>query len=359
MHEYLHILSNGETLTEEQAAGAMHAMLDGAADPEEMAALLLGMRSRGETVEELVGFTRTMRKHAISVTCEDPHAIDLCGTGGDSLGTFNISTAAAFVCAGAGVTVAKHGNRSVSSQSGSADVLEALGIQAELEKEGVEFCLREVGMAFIYAPLFHPAMRHVMPVRRKLRVRTAFNILGPLCNPAGVRRQLIGAFSPEVAQVAANILAELGAEHIISVHSNDGMDEISLSAPTNIFEYEADIDTEAMPTAPEGISVDPEAHGFARVPIERIRGGSAEDNADILRRIFDGAESPHRDITILNAAYALHASDAFESLDECFTATRESIDGGRARQVLERLVDASRSAPAKQHPPKRQRERQS
>lgn len=322
----------------------MHAMLKGEASTEEVAALLMGLRARGETLEELVGFTRTMRKHAVRVECDDPHAIDLCGTGGDGTGTFNISTSAAFVCAGAGITVAKHGNRSVSSKSGSADVLEALGIKAELHKEGVEYCLREVGMAFIYAPYFHPAMRHVMPVRKKLAVRTAFNILGPLCNPARVSRQLVGAFNTEVAQTAANILAQLGAEHVVAVHSDDGMDEVSISAPTTIFEYDTATDIEAVPAQLGGISIDPEKHGIGRVPIERLRGGSAEDNAAILRRIFDGKRGPHRDVTVLNAAYALHTSGRYDSLEACFDAARESIDRGGAQKVLKDLATASREA---------------
>ncbi|HMB90605.1 MAG TPA: anthranilate phosphoribosyltransferase, partial [Rhodothermales bacterium] len=211
MKRFLHILADGETLTQPQAEEAMHLMMQGAAAPEEVAGLLMGLRSRGETLPELVGFTKVMREYAVPVECDDPDAIDLCGTGGDSSGTFNISTAAAFVCAGAGVTVAKHGNRSVSSKCGSADVLDALGVNIELKKEGVERCLDQAGIAFIFAPFFHPAMRFVMPVRKALAVRTFFNILGPLCNPAGVRRQLVGAFTVPIAERMAGILAELDA----------------------------------------------------------------------------------------------------------------------------------------------------
>ena len=183
----LKLIASGEKLTQERAEQAMHTMMRGEAEPEEIAGLLMGLRSRGESIDELIGFTRVMRKYAIKVKLDDKDAIDLCGTGGDQSGTFNISTTAAFVCAGAGVTVAKHGNRSISSKCGSADVLAELGVEIELGKEGVELCLDEAGIAFIFAPFFHPAMRHVMPVRRKLGVRTFFNILGPLCNPAGVR----------------------------------------------------------------------------------------------------------------------------------------------------------------------------
>ena len=240
----------------------MHLLMRGEADPTEAAGLLMGLRARGETLDELVGFTRVMRQYAVHVDLDDPDAIDLCGTGGDSTGTVNISTGAALVCAGAGVTVAKHGNRSVSSKCGSADVLEALGVKVELGKAGVEHCLREVGIAFLFAPYFHPAMRFVMPVRRGLGVRTFFNILGPLCNPAGVRRQLVGAFSPTTAQTMASILAHLDARHIVAVHAADGMDEISLSAETDVFEYRAEMDDTvsggARPHPPQATRIRPE-----------------------------------------------------------------------------------------------------
>lgn len=343
MHAYLKLLSEGQTLTREQAAEAMRIMLQGEALPEETAAFLLGLRTRGETIQELVGFTETMREHAVTVDCHDPNAIDLCGTGGDASGTFNISTAATFVCAGAGVTVAKHGNRSVSSKSGSADVLEALGVKVDLRKEGVEFCLREVGMAFIFAPYFHPAMRYVMPVRKKLGVRTFFNILGPLCNPAGVRRQLIGAFNEEVAQKAASILAQLGAEHVVAVHADDGLDELSIAAPSTVFFVRP---SDELEETPQGQRIEPEDHGLGRVPLDEIAGGDADENAGILRSIFEGANGPHRDVVVLNAAYALQASGRFPTIDDCFEAARESIDSGAALGKLEALIDASHDAPA-------------
>lgn len=342
MRDFLKIIAEGRTLTEEQAGAAMHEMLEGNAAPEETAGFLLGLRTRGETLDELVGFTRAMRAHAVPVDCEDPHAIDLCGTGGDSSGTFNISTAASFVCAGADVTVAKHGNRSVSSKCGSADVLEALGVNVELEKEGVEYCLREAGIAFIFAPFFHPAMRFVMPVRKTLGVRTFFNILGPLCNPAGVRRQLVGAFNTTVAEAIAHILPRLDSEHVISVHSRDGMDEFSLAAPTSIFEYDA---REHQEDDPHATAVEPEEHGLNRASLDEIQGGTTEDNAAILHSIFDGTPGPHRDVVVLNAAYALHTSGKFDSLEDCFDAARESLDTGAARRKLEELVAASNEAP--------------
>ena len=341
MNEYLRILSTGSFLTRQQAESAMHLLMKGEAEPEEIAAFLMGLRSRGEHIDELVGFTRVMREYAIPVVVEDPNAIDLCGTGGDQSGTFNISTTAAIVCAGAGATVAKHGNRSISSKSGSADVLKALGVQIELGKEGVEYCLKEAGIAFIFAPFFHPALKHVMPVRRKLKVRSFFNILGPLCNPAGVKHQLVGAFDKGVASQMAHILAALDAQHVVAVHSTDGLDECSISAPTDAFFFNASTE--------EGIveaSISPEHVGIPLASIETLKGDTAEENATILLRILNGEKGPQRDIVVLNATYALFASDAFGSLSDCFDAASESIDSGKAKSSLQRLIDASHAAPA-------------
>ncbi len=336
MQPYLTALAEGRTLTQEEAEAAMHLMMRGEASPEQIAGLLMGLRARGETLDELVGFTRVMRQYAVPVRVDDPHAIDLCGTGGDRSGTFNISTAAAFVCAGAGVTVVKHGNRSVSSQAGSADVLEALGVAIDLGAEGVERCLEAVGIAFAFAPRFHPAMRHVMPVRRALGVRTFFNILGPLCNPAGVRRQLVGAFRPDVAATMAAILARLGAEHVVAVHAEDGLDELSLSAPTTTYEYRrGDV-------APQAGRVEPETLRLPRVPLEQLRGGDAEANARLLRRVLEGEAGPHRDVVLLNATYALYVSGRFgDDLQACLEAARESLDSGAALARLERLIEIS------------------
>ena len=343
MKSYLYLLANGQTLTQDQAEGAMHLLMRGEAEPEQAAGLLMGLRARGETLDELTGFTRVMRDYAVKVDAGDPDAIDLCGTGGDAKGTFNISTAASFVCAGAGVTVAKHGNRSVSSQCGSADVLEALGVNVELRKDGVEFCLREVGIAFLFAPHFHPAMRHVMTVRRKLGVRTFFNILGPLCNPAGVRRQLVGAFSLRVAQHMTGILARLGAERVVVVHAEDGLDELSLCDPTTVFEYDAE--KAVRPGEHAGHRVRPEDHALDCYPLEALQGGTADDNAVLLRDILEGKTGPHHDVVLLNAAYALSTSGKFDDLDACFDAARESIGSGAARKKLADLAEVSHAAP--------------
>ncbi|HET6568431.1 MAG TPA: anthranilate phosphoribosyltransferase [Rhodothermales bacterium] len=345
MREILHVIAEGEILSTEQAEQAMHLLMRGEAQPEEAAALLMGLRSRGEALPELIGFTRVMREYAVRVENPDPHAIDLCGTGGDSKGTFNISTAAAFVCAGAGVTVAKHGNRSVSSQCGSADVLEAAGVKVDLHKAGVEHCLREAGIAFLFAPYFHPAIRHVMPVRKKLGVRTFFNILGPLCNPAAVRRQLIGAFHPKIAQLMADILAELDAEHVITVHAEDGMDEISLCADTHAFEYQASQQKAGKPRRSIILDIQPSELALGCVTLDELRGGTTRENADILRRLLDGEALPHRDVVVVNAAYALLTSGKFDDIDACLDAARESLDSGRAKAKLANLVRISNEAP--------------
>lgn len=344
MQQYIETIAAGNALTQAEAEDAMRQMMSGTAPDEHMAAFLMGLRTRGETLDELVGFTKVMREYAVSVDCTDPHAIDLCGTGGDGASTFNISTTATLVAAGAGVTVAKHGNRSVSSKSGSADVLEALGVKIDLEKEGVEYCLNEAGVAFLFAPYFHPAMKHVMPVRRSMAIRTFFNVLGPLCNPAGVTRQLVGAFNTTTAQRMVRILAQLDAEHVVTVHADDGLDELSISAPTTVFEYDADSGSgKAVPRSRE---VYPEKHNFERAPVSTLQGGDAEENADILRGILSGQlDGPRRNIVILNAAYALHTSDQFDDLDACFDAAQESIDSGAALDKLEILVEVSHDAP--------------
>lgn len=340
MHEYLTLLSEGGTLSEQQAADAMRLLMTGQSEPEEIAAFLLGLRSRGETIDELTGFTRTMREFAIRVDPGDADAIDLCGTGGDGISTFNISTTCAFVVAGAGVTVAKHGNRSVSSNCGSSDVLTLLGVETRLNKEGVEQCFREAGMAFIFAPLFHPALGHVMPVRRKLGVRTFFNILGPICNPAFVDRQLIGCFDKDVARMMATILSRLDARAVRVVHSRDGMDEVSLSDITDTYRFFRPLDESVKHE-----EIQPEDLGFDRAPLETLRSGTPEENRDILLNILDGSAGPQRDIVLMNSALALEISGKFSSLQECLAAARESIDSGAARATLDKLKQVSHEAP--------------
>ena len=331
-------VAGGGTLTRTDAAEAMAVMMRGAALPEEMAALLVGMAARGETIDELTGFAETMRAFATPVRVDDPDAIDVCGTGGDLSGTFNVSTATAFVVAGAGVTVAKHGNRSVSSLTGSADVLEALGVAVNLGAAEVEACVAKTGIGFLFAPLFHPALHPVMPVRRTLGVRTAFNVLGPLCNPAGVRRQVVGCFSAPTAEKVAGILAALGATRAVAL-SSDGLDEATLAGPTLV----CPVEDGAVQTA---TSLTPDDVGLARAPIEAIRGGTAVDNARMLRDVLDGVPGPPLDAVLLNSALALRVAGRYESLDDALAAARESVASGAARARLAALADVSSSLAA-------------
>ena len=325
-------LAEHEPLSRAQAYRAMQIMLSGEATAEQIAAFLLGLRSRGETAEELTGLTEAMREVAVQVDAP-PRAVDIVGTGGDRSGSFNISTATAFVCAGAGAIVAKHGNRSVSSKCGSADVLEVLGVKTELGKQGVEHCLQTAGIAFIFAPYFHPTLKHVMPVRRALGVRTCFNILGPLCNPAGVKRHLIGAFSSEVAEIMAQILINLGSEHVFCVHAHDGLDELSLSGPTTVYSA-----TSAAPTL-VSTEVVPADFGLSEAPLSNIIGGNANENAEILLGVLRGETGPKQDIVLLNAGFALVAAGKAATLG--IELARQSIASGNALESLERLVAAS------------------
>ena len=333
----LQLVAEGETLSQSQAESAMHVMLSGEAETAQIAGLLLGLRSRGETLDELVGFTKVMREYAVTVDAGDLDPIDLCGTGGDHSGTFNISTAASFVAAGAGVPVAKHGNKGVSSSSGSADVLSSLGVRADLGAEDAGRCLREAGIAFLFAPQFHPALRHVGPVRRALGVRTFFNILGPLCNPARVKRQLVGAFSDPVAKMMAQILMRLGSEHVVVVYAHDGLDELSTTSPTTIYQT----GSHAYDGGLLEQEVVPERFGLARVSAAALQGGTPEENAEIVRGVLGGQGGPQADIVLLNAAYALLAAGEYGDLDACLDAARESVASGAALQKLDTLVEVS------------------
>ena len=338
MISILRTLSRGETLSADSAAEAMHTIMRGEADGVHIAGLLMGLRARGETVTELTAFARVMRSYAVPVPCDDPHAIDLCGTGGDSSGTYNISTAAAFVCAGAGVTVAKHGNRSVSSKCGSADVLEELDVNIDLGPEGVRTCLEACGVAFIFARHYHPAMKHVMPVRRTLASRTCFNILGPLCNPAGVRRQIVGAFSAEAAESMAQILVNLGVRHVIALSAADGLDEISLGSPTLAFEFAPGYEDVRQ------YEITPEMHGYPRAPLSTLQGGQSGENAQIILSLLQGQGGPMRNVLLLNSTYGLWVSGRFDSLGACKAAAIESIDSGRALDCLNQLRTVSQTA---------------
>ena len=311
----------------------MEQIFSGGAEEDSIVALLAALRAKGETVEELVGFARAMRRHATPIFPDGlrPNEIlvDTCGTGGDASGTFNISTAAAFVAAGAGVRVAKHGNRSISSKCGSADVLEALGISLDVPPERIGAAIREIGIGFLFAPAMHTAMRHAMPARRRLG-RTAFNLLGPLTNPAGARAQIIGVFSDKVVEKVAQVLAELGVERAFVVHGEGGLDEISLAGETSV----GDVRGETVSL----YDVTPEDFGLERAPLAAIAGGDAAENAGIIRAILAGERGPRRDIVVANASAAIVAAGRAADFLEGAQFAAQSIDSGAAQGKLESLI---------------------
>ncbi|HYW36088.1 MAG TPA: anthranilate phosphoribosyltransferase [Balneolaceae bacterium] len=328
-------LAQHQNLTHNEAKNALRGIIEGEAGVEETTAFLLGMRSKGETIEEFTAFVEVMREAAIHPDVDIDGAVDLCGTGGDNSGTFNISTASMFVVAGAGVPVLKHGNRSVSSKSGSADVLEALDIVATLHKEQIEQVFEETAMGFMFAPHFHPAMKHVMPARQVLGIRSFFNTMGPLLNPAGVRRQVVGAFDKRTARQIAEILSNLDSTHVFSVHARNGMDEIGLSAPTFVYELKDD-EVEDLQT------FDPVSLGFDPVPMQELQGGDSFYNANIIRNILQGkATEAQRNIVLVNAAFGIRVSGKADSLEQARDMAEDSIDSGAAMDALNRMSEAT------------------
>jgi anthranilate synthase/phosphoribosyltransferase len=331
--------TRGEALAEKDAFEVMGAVMDGEATPSQISALVTAMRMKGETVDEITGFARAMRLRATPIRPRTEVCVDTCGTGGDGLATFNISTATAFVVAGAGVTIAKHGNRAVSSSCGSADVLEALGVRIDLAPEDVARCIDEVGVGFLFAQALHASMRHAGPTRREIAIRTVFNILGPLTNPAGARRQLLGVYDPSLAPVMAEVAGRLGAEHVLVVHGHPGMDEVSASGPTIVAEY--------SDGAVLSYEIEPEELGLRRGTPDDLAGGDATENAAILRSILAGESPARADVVIANAAAALLASGAVHTLPMGAAAARLSIESGAARAKLDALIDLTRKlAPA-------------
>ncbi len=325
-----------QDLTAEEAAEALDIIMTGQATDVQVAGLLVALRAKGESVDELVGFARTMRHHSVHITVRDPAAVDVCGTGGDGRGTFNISTVAAFVIAGAGATVAKHGNRSVSSRSGSADVLSALGVNIQLTPPRVEACIEETGIGFLFAPLFHPAMKYAAKPRVELGMRTIFNLLGPMTNPAGVKRQLVGTYAMKVAEDLANAFRLLGSDHVCVVHSDDGMDEISLAGPTRVFETRHSMVVEQR-------AITPETFGF-RLQSGAAAGGAAAQNAEIALAILRGEDLPSRDVVLLNAGMGLYIAGLARSAEEGVSAAREALASGRALDKVKALVEFSQRA---------------
>ena len=333
--EAIEQLLQGSALTREQARNVMDQVMAGEATTAQIAGLLIALRAKGETVEEMTGFVESMRAHATPL--EVPSGtIDTCGTGGDRAGTFNISTAAALVAAGAGIPVAKHGNRAASSRCGSADVLEALGVDITLGAEGVRRCIDAAGIGFCFAPSFHPAMRHAGPARRELGVRTVFNVLGPLANPGRVRRQALGVGAPALAPLMIRVLQDLGHERALVFYGEDGLDELTTTGPSRVFELKAGTVTD--------YELDPKDLGLGRSRPEDLRGGTPPENAALLQQVLDGEAGPRQDVVVLNAAAAVLAAGTADQWPQAVAVARESLDSGRAKQALSRLVDASKRA---------------
>ena len=344
--EAVRALVERRDLSRIEAAAAMEAIMSGAATNAQIAAFLTALRMKGETVEELIGFAQVMRQKVVRIrTRADEVAaltgtdremlIDTCGTGGDATGTFNVSTATAFVVAGAGLKVAKHGNRSVSSLCGSADVVEALGVNLELTPQKVGRCVDQVGIGFLYAPLLHTAMKHVMPARREMGIRTVFNMLGPLTNPAGANAQVIGVYTATLTEPLARVLAELGTIRAFVVHGADNLDEISNTGESRVSEVREGL--------ARTFSVRPEDFGMPRATIKDLQGGDREQNAQIIRMLLEGEPGPRRDIVLMNAAAALVAGARARDLKEGVALAAQSIDDGAARRKLAALVELSRS----------------
>ena len=321
----------GENLTRTEAARAMDLMLEGKATPVMMSSFLTAMRMKGETIEEIVGCTEMMKSKGCSVSLDTDEYIDFVGTGGDGTNTFNVSTTSMFVCAAAGVTVAKHGNRAASSKSGASDLLEALGVNIMLEPEQVEQCIKEIGIGFMNAQKFHKAMKNVAPIRKEIQIRTIFNMLGPLSNPSGATRQVIGVFSRDKVSVFSRVMSTMGVKRAMVVCGSDGMDEITVTGKTyvneikdgKILEYE----------------IDPKDYGIEYAEPEDIMGGSGEENAEITRKIFAGEKGPKRDIVVLNSAAGIYIGGKADTYAEAIEIAKKMIDEGHVIDKLNELVE--------------------
>jgi len=322
-------------LSEEESASVMNQIMTGEATPSQIAAFLTALRVKGESVPEITGAARVMREKAHRVKVKADRVMDTCGTGGDQKGTFNISTAAALVVAGAGVVVAKHGNRSVSSRSGSADALAALGVKIEAPKEKVEECLEKIGIGFLFAPLLHEAMKYAVQPRREIGIRTIFNLLGPLTNPAAATHQLIGIYDGQLTSPIAQVLKNLGSRRAMVVHGMEGLDEISLCGPTRLSELK---DGQVKST-----TLSPEDVGLKRCRLDELAGGSPEECAAVLRRVLQGEKGPQRDVVLLNSGAALYVSGMVDSIAEGIRLAGASIDSGKAQKKLELLVQMTNS----------------
>jgi len=332
--EAIQLAINGRNLSEAQAAVVAAEIMAGKATPAQIAALLVALRAKGESVEEITGFVRAMRQGALPAPARSDNLVDTCGTGGDRGGTFNISTASALVAAGAGCKVAKHGNRSISSSCGSADVLQSLGVNVEMSPEDSAACIDEIGVGFLFAPQYHPGARHVAGPRREIGVRTVFNMLGPLLNPAGARRQLMGVYDRTLTEPIAQVLQRLGSVHCLVVHGEDGLDEITLAGKTFVTELRND--------AIRSFTVCPGDFGIAEAELDALRGGDVQANARIVREVLDGGPGPTRDVVLLNAGASIYVGGRADSIGAGVRRAAESIDSGSARAKLEALVARSR-----------------
>lgn len=332
IRESIDTVVSGQSLSMEDASLVMREIMEGEATPAQLGAFLTALALKGETTQEIAGMAKVMREMALQVKV-DGKLIDTVGTGGDGKNTFNISTATAFVAAGAGLKVAKHGNRAASGSCGSADVLEALGVQIELSPEAVAQCVNEVGVGFMFAPAFHPAMRYAGPVRREIGIRTVFNILGPLTNPAGAQTQLLGVAFPELGGIMAEVLGFLGSHHAMIVHGHGGLDEISLSGDTSVWEVRGG--------EVEEWTLHVEDTGLPETPIEAIRGGTKEENAATMRRLFQGEQGPVRDMVLLNSAGVLMVGDKAESIRKGVEMSAGIIDSGAALAKLDQMIEVT------------------
>ena len=335
IQEAIRDLIVGADLGRAKMRAVMEQIMSGQATDAQIGAFLVALRIKGETIDEIAGGAEVMREKATPIVTVRPEVIDTCGTGGDDSGTFNISTTVAFVACGAGLAVAKHGTRSISSQCGSSDVLTALGVNVEATPEKVGECIDEVGMGFLFAIALHGAMKHAIGPRRELATRTVFNVLGPLTNPAGAKRQLLGVFDGALTEALAGVLRELGSERALVVHGSDGLDEITLTGPTQVSELkDGQVSTR---------QIHPGDFGLQTVSAEALKGGDADYNARILRGVLDGEEGPQRDVVLLNSAAAIVVGGRAEDITAGLEVARESIDSGKARQALDRLVEVSNS----------------
>ena len=330
MQQAIKAVTEKQDLTADEMTATMRLIMTGEATPAQVGGFLIGLRMKGETIDEIAAAAGVMRELASKVEVDREHLVDTCGTGGDASGSFNISTASAIVVAAAGAKVAKHGNRSISSKSGSADVLETAGVNLEISPEQVALCVNEIGVGFMFAPLHHSAMKHAIGPRREMAVRTIFNVLGPLTNPAAAPNQVLGVFSKELVEPLAHVLKRLGSEHVLVVHADDGMDEISISSATNVAELNnGEVNT---------YSIQPEDFGMSRADIEQIRATDSAHSLEIIKSVFNNTDGPAKDIVCLNAGAAIYAAGLTASLAEGVKKAQDVIASGAVAEKLEQLI---------------------